>query len=69
MLASHPDIQQKVIQEVDSVTDLTFDAMQNMTYLHQVINETLRLYPPIPEIDKTNTKDAYIGDYFVPKGV
>lgn len=69
MLAAHPQVKHRVLEEVDAVKELTFDVLQNMSYLHKVINETLRLYPPIPETDKTNTKDTYIGDYFVPKGV
>ncbi|ADH98261.1 cytochrome P450 [Salisediminibacterium selenitireducens] len=48
LLAEHPDVARKLQEEVDQV-DLTedpFAATRSLPYTHQVIKETLRLYPP-----------------------
>ena len=50
-LATHPEVQDKVQQEIDSVWGdeeqmLTYDTVNELIYLDMVIAETLRLYPP-----------------------
>jgi cytochrome P450 len=47
-LARHPEVERRVHEEADRVLAgrrVTFDDYQKLTYLRQVINETLRLYP------------------------
>ncbi|KAL7645340.1 UNVERIFIED_CONTAM: hypothetical protein RMT77_003726 [Armadillidium vulgare] len=61
-LALHPKIQQKLLEEIDQVlqdcdSNITFEVIQNMTYLDMVFAETLRLYPPAPRVDRRCTKD------------
>ena len=49
MLATHPEIQEKVWAEVDSVLSgrtPTADDLQRMPYLRMVLQEGLRLYAP-----------------------
>ncbi|XP_062537867.1 uncharacterized protein LOC134206193 [Armigeres subalbatus] len=51
-LASNPDVQEKARQEVKRVLanhdgHITYDALKDMTYLEQVVNETLRKHPPV----------------------
>ncbi|XP_021952885.1 cytochrome P450 9e2 [Folsomia candida] len=61
-LAIHPEIQDKLRQEVDTVLeendgDFTYDSIHRMAYLDMVINETLRFYPPAPITDRNCTRD------------
>ncbi|XP_023720072.1 cytochrome P450 9e2, partial [Cryptotermes secundus] len=60
-LAVNPDVQAKVRDEVDSVLkkhdgQLTFDAIQEMTYLDMALSEALRMYPPAMAMIKLCTK-------------
>ncbi|XP_037826698.1 cytochrome P450 6a2-like [Lucilia sericata] len=66
-LARHPEIQEKVRQEVLQVLEkyngvLTYEAMMEMTYLDQVILETLRLYPALSYIQRVSLNDYKIPD-------
>nr|ARR97182.1 cytochrome P450 [Anopheles funestus] len=60
-LANNPDIQERVRAEVLEKLKLhdnqiTYDAFKEMTYLDQVINETLRMYPPVPQLIRVATQ-------------
>ena len=50
-LAENPDVMQRLRQEILSVVGPTrrptYDDIRNMKFLRAVINETLRLYPPV----------------------
>lgn len=53
ILATHPDIQAQLCEEVDKCLgsgEATFETVDKnkMPYLHGVLYETLRLYPPVP---------------------
>ena len=63
MLCKHPDIQEKVAQEVKEAMNLkeatnyadfadgvTEEALEKMQYLHAAITETVRLYPALPVV-------------------
>lgn len=72
-LGSHPDVQEKVINELreifgDSDRDATYDDLQKMKYMEQVIKETLRLYPSVPGICRKLDVDVRIKNYTIPAG-
>lgn len=75
-LARHPEIQQKVREEVNEVLrkhdgKLTYDAIQDMKLLRCVIDEALRLYPPVPFLLRRCTTEFKIpnSDFVIEKGV
>ncbi|KAK8788415.1 hypothetical protein V5799_021807, partial [Amblyomma americanum] len=52
LLAEHPEIQEKVRAEIQAVLkkdgELTYENIMELTYLGQVLSESLRLYPSLP---------------------
>ncbi|XP_011875040.1 PREDICTED: probable cytochrome P450 6a14 isoform X3 [Vollenhovia emeryi] len=60
-LAQNHDIQDKARKEIDEIVKehggLTYDALNEMTYLHKVVKETMRKYPPLPVLNRTCTKE------------
>jgi cytochrome P450 len=78
LLSKHPDIEQKLRQELwdklpalmrGDITSLTMDQVQTLTYLDAVIKETLRFYPSGPLNMRQAEKDTHLVDgTFVPKG-
>ncbi|KMQ81446.1 cytochrome p450 9e2, partial [Lasius niger] len=61
-LASHPDVQAKLRNEVMSVLDkydgvITYDALKDMTYMDQVISESQRIVPPLGFMTKNCTEE------------
>ncbi|NWH84308.1 CP3AL protein, partial [Aegithalos caudatus] len=72
-LALHPDVQQKVLQEIDTVlpnkAPLTYEAIMKLEYLDMTVNETLRVYPLGGRVERTCKKDVEINGVTIPKGV
>ncbi|XP_021108186.1 cytochrome P450 3A14 [Heterocephalus glaber] len=72
MLATHPDAQKKLQQEIDTTLPNkafpTYDVMMEMEYLDMVVHETLRLYPIANRIERMCKKDVEINGMFIPKG-
>ncbi|XP_037937341.1 probable cytochrome P450 313a4 [Teleopsis dalmanni] len=72
MLAMHPEIQQRLFEEVlDVFPEKNFNAgldqLDQLQYLDCVINETLRFAPPVPVIGRHVTKDTQVGKNVFPK--
>jgi len=70
MLASHPDIQERVRKELDEISDKNiFQKIHtDLPYLKAVIKETLRLYPPVGGVvPRVTTRRTLIGPLSVPK--
>ncbi|NXA81921.1 CP3AD protein, partial [Thryothorus ludovicianus] len=72
-LALHPDVQEKVVQEIDTVlpnkAPLTYDAVMKLEYLDMTVSETLRMYPLGGRIERTCKRDVEINGVTIPKGV
>ncbi|XP_055684920.1 probable cytochrome P450 6a23 [Lutzomyia longipalpis] len=66
-LALNPDIQEKTREHINQVlekhnNELTYEAMMDMTYLDQVVNETLRKYPVLIFLLRICTQDYTFPD-------
>jgi cytochrome P450 len=51
LLSQHPDVETKLVEEIDTVLQgkaPTWESLKQLTYLHKVLEETLRLYPSVP---------------------
>nr|UEN71143.1 cytochrome P450 4AV17 [Meteorus pulchricornis] len=65
-LARHPQIQKRLRAEIHQCLEkngLTYESVNSMKYLMQVINETLRFYPPAPLLDRVASEDYKIPDH------
>jgi len=68
LLAKHPEIQDKVFHEVQTVTSETPNATEQLTkltYTKAVIDESMRLYPPAWITDRENLEDDMIGKFSI----
>lgn len=65
-LAAQPEAQNTLFEEITQTcpkgTTLTYDLVSGMPYLDAVINETLRLYPPVIKTDRVCTGACKVGD-------
>ncbi|CAH2244689.1 jg1344 [Pararge aegeria aegeria] len=64
-LAAHPEVQEKMRKEIVQVLEkhegrVSSEALQDLSYMDMVIQETLRLYPPFPTIQRMCTRDYTI---------
>ncbi|NXL85437.1 CP3AL protein, partial [Alectura lathami] len=71
-LATHPDVQQKLVDEIDTVlpnkAPLTYEAIMQLEYLDMAVSETLRLFPLGGRLERTCKKDVEINGVTIPKG-
>lgn len=69
LLARHPEVQQKVFEEIlqvigsDKHKPITMRELQDLKYLDLVIKESLRLYPPVPMIGRITEQDVEISKF------
>ena len=71
LLASHPEVEQRLHAELDTVLGgrpATYQDLPTLTYTQQAINETLRLYPPAWILTRNTTTDTDLGGHTIPAG-
>ncbi|XP_005184045.1 probable cytochrome P450 4d14 isoform X2 [Musca domestica] len=72
LLSRHPEVQQKVLEEIHSVIGedkekpVSMKDLQDLKYLDCVIKESLRLYPPVPMIGRVTEQDIVINGVTIP---
>nr|POE78942.1 cytochrome p450 82g1 [Quercus suber] len=73
LLLNHPSVLKAAQEELDMHVGkdkwVEESDMKNLKYLHAIVKETLRLYPPGPLTGiREAMEDCTVGGYFVPKG-
>nr|ARO50431.1 cytochrome P450 [Chironomus tentans] len=78
-LVANQDIQQKLYEEIAQVEEeleggmLTYERIQSMKYMDQVVSEALRKWPPAPVTDRICTKDYQVSyddkKFIIEKGI
>jgi cytochrome P450 len=65
-LALHPQVQEKLYEELKSVSDsrgdIEYDVLCKLPYLDAVLAETLRKYPPAFRISRCSSQDYILAD-------
>lgn len=71
LLGRHPDYLARVVAELQNVSHgrpLTFSDLPRLTLLRQVLDETLRLYPPSYVLARAATEPTTLGGVTLPAG-
>lgn len=71
VLAQHPDVERRMVEELESVLGerpATMADVPALPYTGWVVNETLRLYPPIWGFGREAMRPTEIGPYQIPTG-
>lgn len=73
MAAMFPNIQKKLIDEIDSIyeteenPEFNLEFFKKFEYMEMVIKETMRLFPTGPSVARTNDAEIEVGGYLIPK--
>ncbi|MGZ3617338.1 MAG: cytochrome P450 [Ktedonobacteraceae bacterium] len=70
LLCQHPEIYQKVQEEVDSILQgrtPTYEDLARLPYCLQVFKEAMRLYPPAYLLSRRALREVEIDGYHIPK--
>uniref|UniRef100_A0A182MYX7 Cytochrome P450 n=1 Tax=Anopheles dirus TaxID=7168 RepID=A0A182MYX7_9DIPT len=74
LLALHPDVQQRVYEEIESIFPIgddrpaTMHDLNELKLLERCIKESLRLFPSVSFFGRTTSEDIELGGHHVPAG-
>ncbi len=72
LIACHPHVDAKLFQEarkqVPAADLVNSQSIAELKYLHQVLEETMRLYPPVWLFSRHAIKDDTLADFDIPAG-
>ncbi|KAJ8949547.1 hypothetical protein NQ314_008176 [Rhamnusium bicolor] len=75
LLSIHPEIQDKLREDINTILaryngQITYDSLNEMKYMKQVIDETMRIFPPVPILQRVCQEDYKIPgeDVIIEKG-
>lgn len=73
MIAMHPEVEKKIMNELDHVLrhsdDITYEDTLELNYLEQVIKESLRVYTFSPVFLRKTTGEVKLRNFVIPNGV
>lgn len=68
LLSQNPTIEAELINEIANIEQINYEIVYRMNFCKAIINETLRLYPPVAKNVRIATEDDYLPNkIFVPK--
>ena len=71
LLSLHPEVERKLHQEIAEVVGDRIPALADLPrlpYAHRILQESLRVYPPVWVIPRDAIKDDEIGGHRIPAG-
>jgi cytochrome P450 len=71
LLARHPEADTRLAAEIEAhlgEAELTFESLAAFPYAHALIEEALRIYPPLWLMTRTAIAADWLGEYYVPAG-
>ena len=71
LLSRHPSVARRLHEELDAVLGgrvPTQEDVPNLVYTRQILDESMRLYPPAWMTARAAEEDDELGGYFIPKG-
>jgi cytochrome P450 len=75
LITRHPEVQQRLVAEATAVLgaganrhDPSVEDLHKLVYTHQVVDETLRIYPPTSLLARQASGDDVIGGYDIKAG-
>lgn len=72
LISQHPKVEKRLLEEIETVTrggEVKHEHLKDLKYMKQVIDESLRLYPPIPMDERTpSTTDTLPSGKVIPAG-
>ncbi|KAK2916582.1 hypothetical protein Q8A67_000956 [Cirrhinus molitorella] len=70
-LATNPDCLENLVEEIDKNfpldTPITYEALMKMDYLEMAINESMRLLPTAPRLERSANKTVELNGVTIPK--
>ena len=71
LLGQHPDVRTELDRELQTVLQgrtPTLEDIRRLPYTTAIVQEAMRLYPPVTDLSRAATQDCDIGGYIMPKG-
>jgi len=71
LLSQRPEVERRLVAELDEVLGdrpATFGDLPDLEYTERVLQEAMRLYPPVPQITRETTEPVTLGEYSIPAG-
>ncbi len=71
LLAQHPEVLSRGRSEVEKISrdePLTLETLRQVAYVQRIINETMRVLPPVAGVFRQALRDTSFGGYRIPQG-